>query len=104
MKIGQTTESPKPDAAVNSPDSRAAQTQKTKDEVPAQQGNRVELSDLSKEVKNIASELSKGEVFDSAKVESVKKAIANGTFKVDAEVVADKLIAATKESVGKPSV
>lgn len=37
--------------------------------------------------------------FDAAKVESVKAAIAGGTFRVDAAVVADNLIASNLEAL-----
>jgi negative regulator of flagellin synthesis FlgM len=41
------------------------------------------------------------DVTDAGKVESVKAALANGTFAVDAEVVADRLIDHTKETLRK---
>ena len=39
--------------------------------------------------------------FDAAKVDRVSKAIADGTYKVNPEVVADKLIANAQELLGK---
>jgi negative regulator of flagellin synthesis FlgM len=39
--------------------------------------------------------------FDAAKVEAIKSAIRDGRFQVNAEVVADKLIASVRELVGK---
>ena len=38
---------------------------------------------------------------DTAKVQRIQQAIANGTFKVNAEVIADKLIANAQELLGK---
>ncbi|HSV71023.1 MAG TPA: flagellar biosynthesis anti-sigma factor FlgM [Methylibium sp.] len=38
--------------------------------------------------------------FDAAKVERMKQAIADGSFKVNAEVIADKLIANAQELLG----
>ena len=48
---------------------------------------------------NTASSLLSGAdpTFDKAKVESVKRSIEEGSYEVDAEVIADKLIANAKE-------
>ena len=40
--------------------------------------------------------------FDAGKVKAVKAAIENGTFKVDAEAVADKLLANAQETLSRP--
>jgi negative regulator of flagellin synthesis FlgM len=40
-------------------------------------------------------------VFDGAKVERIAQAIADGSYKVDAGVIADKLIANAQELLGK---
>ncbi len=39
--------------------------------------------------------------FDAGKVKAVRSAIENGTFKVDAEVVADKMLANTQELIAR---
>jgi negative regulator of flagellin synthesis FlgM len=39
--------------------------------------------------------------FDSAKVERISQAIESGTYKVNAELIADKLIANAQEVLGK---
>ncbi|GAB1390112.1 MAG: hypothetical protein AMXMBFR78_08950 [Rubrivivax sp.] len=39
--------------------------------------------------------------FDAAKVERVSRAIKDGSYKVDAEAIADKLIANAKELLGR---
>ncbi|SDM67390.1 anti-sigma-28 factor, FlgM family [Oryzisolibacter propanilivorax] len=41
--------------------------------------------------------------FDAAKVKAVKAAIENGTFRVDAEAVADKLLANAYETLSRSS-
>ena len=39
--------------------------------------------------------------FDAGKVKAVRTAIENGTFKVDAEVIADKMLANTQELLSR---
>lgn len=39
--------------------------------------------------------------FDASKVKAVRSAIENGTFKVDAEVIADKMLANTQEFLSR---
>ena len=41
--------------------------------------------------------------FDAKKVESVRTAIANGTYKVDAEAIADKLLSNARQVLRKSS-
>lgn len=56
------------------------------------------------ELSSTATELSAGGTdasFDAEKVERISKAIADGTFKVNPEVIADKLIANAQEVLGK---
>jgi len=55
-------------------------------------GVTVTLSTQSQSVGNASSD-----VFDAGKVEAVKSAIANGSFTVNAEAIADKLIANARE-------
>jgi negative regulator of flagellin synthesis FlgM len=53
---------------------------------------------------NVASTLLSGSSvaeFDSAKVERISQAIGEGKFKINAEVIADKLIANAQELLGK---
>ena len=42
--------------------------------------------------------------FDAGKVKAVRAAIENGTFKVDAEVVADKLLANSQEFLSRTKI
>ena len=44
---------------------------------------------------------SAAKAFDAGKVKAVRSAIENGTFKVDAEVVADKMLANTQEFIAR---
>jgi negative regulator of flagellin synthesis FlgM len=41
-----------------------------------------------------------GEVFNAGKVEAMKQAIADGSFQVNAEVIADKMLANAAEMLG----
>jgi len=59
------------------------------------------LTESSTRIRSLESQLASVDVTDTGKVESVKAALANGTFAVDAEVVADRLIDHTKETLRK---
>ena len=59
------------------------------------------LTESSTRIRSLESQLASVDVTDAGKVESVKAALANGTFAVDAEVVADRLIDHTKETLRK---
>jgi negative regulator of flagellin synthesis FlgM len=62
-------------------------------------GDSLTLTESSTRIRSLEAQLASVDVADTAKVESVKAALANGTFAVDAEVVADRLIDHTKESL-----
>jgi negative regulator of flagellin synthesis FlgM len=55
--------------------------------------DRVELSSLSAQIAAIESQISAEPGFDRARVEAIKQAIAEGRLAVDAEVVAERMIA-----------
>lgn len=59
------------------------------------------LTESSTHIRTLESQLAGVDVTDAGKVESVKAAIADGSFTVDAEVVADRLIDHTKEALRK---
>lgn len=58
---------------------------------------KVQLSDAAAKLMSGADSA----VFDQAKVERIAQAIADGSYKVDAGVIADKLIANAQELLGK---
>ncbi len=58
---------------------------------PAQSGQ-VTLSPMSTQLQALEASIAGQKVFDTDKVESIKRAIASGEFKVDAEKVAEGLI------------
>lgn len=64
-------------------------------------GDSVSVSESSSQVRALEAQLASVDVTDVGKVESVKAAIADGSFTVDAEVVADRLIDHTKETLRK---
>jgi negative regulator of flagellin synthesis FlgM len=57
----------------------------------------VELSALSTQLHEIEAQLEAGQPFNSTRVAEVKRAIAEGRFDMDSEVIADRLIKATRE-------
>ena len=59
------------------------------------------LTASSTRIRVMEAELAQIDITDAGKVESVKDALAKGTFTVDAEVVADRLIDHTKETLRK---
>ena len=54
---------------------------------------------LSSQAQSLASQVSSASVFDSNKVAEIKAAIANGSFKVDAEKVAEGLMDTVRELI-----
>ncbi len=64
-------------------------------------GDSLTLTESSTRIRSLESELASVDVTDAGKVESVKAALADGSFSVDAEVVADRLIDHTKETLRK---
>lgn len=70
-------------------------------ETAAKAGDSLTLTESSARVRTLEAELASVDITDAAKVEAVKAALANGTFAVDAEVVADRLIDHTKETLRK---
>ncbi len=98
MKIGHTADKPalaSPTTPTSSPAGDAAKGVAAGKSADA--SAKVELS-------NAAASLLSGQgtaEFDAAKVERISKAIADGSFQVNAEVIADKLISNAQELLGK---
>lgn len=101
MKINQALDSLQPGtspAAGPKSDKAEAASQKLRpaasaDPVPAAPaGDSLNISPLSAKLQKLESRLADGEVFDTARVNEIKQAIRDGSFKVDAGAVADKLI------------
>lgn len=64
-------------------------------------GGSLTLTESSTRIRALEAELVQIDITDIQKIESVKEALASGTFEVDAEVVADRLIDQTKETLRK---
>ena len=64
-------------------------------------GDSLTLTESSTRIRTLESELASVDITDVGKIESVKSALASGTFTVNAEVVADRLIDHTKEALRK---
>lgn len=60
-------------------------------------GDRVDITSLSSQLQSLESRIADVSVVDSARVESIKQAIAEGRFEVNSEKVADRLIASVRE-------
>lgn len=64
-------------------------------------GDSLTLTESSTRIRALESQLAGVDVTNAGKVESVKAALADGSFTVDAEVVADRLIDHTKQTLRK---
>jgi negative regulator of flagellin synthesis FlgM len=65
--------------------------------VPITGGESLNISQLSTKMQNLESRLAGGEEFDTARVSEIKQAVRDGSFKVDAGAVADKLISSAHD-------
>lgn len=68
---------------------------------PASQADNLTLTESTTRIRALEAELAKVDIADAGKIKAVKDALAKGTFEVDAEVVADRLIDHTKETLRK---
>lgn len=67
----------------------------------APQQENVQLSGLSTQIQALEANLAEVPGIDLAKVEAIKLAISEGRFTINAEAIADKLIASTRELLAK---
>lgn len=66
---------------------------------PGTGGPRVELSPLGSQLAGIEASLASVPVFDTQRVEEIKLAISEGRFKVNADVIADKLLETVQDLI-----
>lgn len=102
MKIGPTTAGIQADAAAaaHAPAARAADATPAQAATPGAvgagaDGDRLELSSTAATL--LAGGAGSSADFDAAKVERISRAIADGSFKINAEAIADRLIANAEE-------
>lgn len=79
-------------------DDRPAKPQ-AKSDGAADSGISVNLSPLSAQMQAVEARLSAGDIVDAQRVREIKLAIAEGRFKVNPDVVADRLLATVKELI-----
>ena len=97
MKIGNTPDKPAQVAGSTAP---AATTDTAKAGVPVAAPDASTQVALSTAASTLLSGSSSAE-FDSAKVARISQAIADGKYSINAEAIADKLIANAQELLGK---
>ena len=99
MKITNTSEPLRPDRVSAPNDSR---TSSARGSDPVAETERVQLSDLGSRLAQLENQFS-GSDFDVKKVEEIRNAISEGKFKVNADAIADKLLASVNDLLGKKS-
>ena len=87
--------------AVNKASTTRAKGADKAGKTPASNADSLTLTESTTQMRAMEAELAKVDIADAGKIKSVKDALAKGTFTVDAEVVADRLIDHSKESLRK---
>ena len=64
---------------------------------PAPAQDKVEINSVSAQLAHLEKLLSDVSVVDSARIDTIKQAISEGRFRIDSDMVADKLLAAVRE-------
>ncbi len=92
MKIDNTI---KPVPSPKTSETRARASEQSAASAPTGSGTSVQLSGLSAQL-HVTAETP---TFNSARVAQIKEAIANGSFKINPEAIADRLISSSRELV-----
>lgn len=64
--------------------------------------DKVDINSVASQLHQLERVLNDVSIVDSARVDAIKQAISSGQFKVNSEVVADKLLASVKEHLFAP--
>jgi negative regulator of flagellin synthesis FlgM len=96
VKIGQTPGKPVWEVHVRADNGRSPAAP-----APAASSPKTTLSALSSQLQALEARLTDGGGFDAARVEALKEAIRSGQFKVDTDIVADRLIASVRELIDR---
>lgn len=103
MKISSTNEPLRTDRVTSTPlDTRANGAVGSASNEPVAETEKVHLSNLASRLSQLETQFGDSD-FDAKKVEEVRAAIAEGRFQVNAEAVADKLLASVADLLGKKS-
>lgn len=100
MKIGNSTEVYSKDPLTGKP--TTASPSRTTGTAGAESHTSATLSPLGGTLASLQTELAQP-AFDAAKVEDIKQAIRDGKFEVNADAVADKLIASVQDLLARKS-
>jgi negative regulator of flagellin synthesis FlgM len=64
--------------------------------------DKVDINSVASQLHQLERALNDVSIVDSARVDAIKQAISSGQFKVNSDVVADKLLASVKEHIITP--
>lgn len=64
--------------------------------------DKVDINSVASQLHQLERVLNDVSIVDNARVDAIKQAISSGQFKVNSEVVADKLLASVKEHIFAP--
>lgn len=98
MKIENTTIKPTTGSRISDNPARASRAGSSSPTSKPATDN-VEITSLSSQLHALESSLSDVNVVDTARVNAIKQAISEGRFKINPEVVADRLLNSVKELV-----
>jgi negative regulator of flagellin synthesis FlgM len=87
--------------AKTAPAERVAGDQQKVPAVQAPTGDSVTLTGAARQLQKLAEAVAAAPVTDAERVANVKRAVTSGTYEVNAERVADKIIAASREFPGR---
>lgn len=79
-------------SAANRPATPQAPAEQAAKQAPAARGENVNLSKQAQEIRQMGEKLESAPEIDDSRVEQIRAALADGSYKVDAEKVAQKML------------